>query len=669
MTKPDISIIILTWNHLEDVTKPFIQDLYVSLEKTPVSHEVIILDNGSSDGTIDWLREQHLPHTILMHSAKNLGFSGGNNQALKKAKGEYVIFLNNDVVVTSPLWLEKYLQAFTFNPKSLVGCQLEDTNSLTAFRGEMTPYIVGWSLGAPMEFLSRTGGWNSDFGLGYFEDVEMSFRASHAGYQLQKINAGLRHLGSKSSWDQLDIDEQTKTNRAIYRNILYTLEKGTHKRIVFYYPKNWAFTPPDYWKKGVGGSESALLGLTKELAKKGHIVEVYNDTLIEGKFDGVYYYNCRSFEYHDYADVFVLFRNSMTGFESVHAGTRLFWSCDQQTTCDWEEKIIPYADKIITISEYHRHYLIGRYPLKQKQCVVLDIGVRGEEYEERLPKVPGKLIFCSVPRRGLEYLEPIYRKLQEVYPTISLYITSDYTLWGSKPQNEEFKEQFKSLRGVHFLGNIDRKTLVEHQKTAQILAYPCIYDENFCVSAMECIAAGTIPVTTAVGALPTTVGESGYFIQGKPEQTKFQELFVAQVLALLQDDALRTAKSDACYERGKNYYWSNLVTAWETMFMSQLPQKPTLLVCTTCYAAFPDTYHLFKHRIEKHSPKPIELAKSHQLEVKIETTRYVEAGINENTYAGTSFVVPKATASGLIAILVLAYGEDIIKRTEIRIRE
>ena len=660
----DISIIVLTWNHLEDVTKPFVASLFRTLEKSNHTWEVIFHDNGSSDGTADWLIKENLPNTKIITSEVNVGFNKGNNRAFQEATGEYVLFMNNDVVFDKENWLELFLQVLRRKEKAIVGAELASSNSLTEWRGKITPYIVGWCFAAPRKAFLEHGLWNEDFGLGYFEDVELSARFSHFGYELIECNPGLTHLGSRSSSDQMDINEYTIVNRALFRNFMYDLEKGQKKRIVFYYPKNWAFTGEDYWEKGVGGSEASLIFLSQELAKRGWIVDIYNSTKVEGNFSGVNYYNLESFDYNDFCDVFVLFRNSMHGLEIVNAGAKFFWSCDQKTTSDWEEQIVPYVEKIITISPYHANYLNTHYPINKEQIVSLDIGINGEEYENQLEKVPGKIVFCSVPRRGLENLLPIYRKIKEKVTHASLYVTSDYTLWGQKdPLNSDYKEMFRGVPDVHFLGKVSREELVYHQKTAEVLAYPGNYDENFCVSAMECIASGAVPVATPIGALTTTVGETGFLIGGKPEDARYQSDFSEQVIKLLSDSQLRKAVSEKCVARSKKYYWSNLVKVWEDMFMSLAKELPRDPECKICGTIFSSSYALFRHRVDAHDPTPIEEQPPETLVVIIETTQFVQGAIGSFSYEGKRIVAPKEMAADIIRVLTDAYGPEIIART------
>lgn len=93
MTK--LSIVVLSYN-----TCDLLVDCLNSLEKLKqeADFEIIVSDNGSTDGSIDTVKKD-FKKVILIENGKNLGFAAGNNAARKIAKGKYVLFLNSDTIV------------------------------------------------------------------------------------------------------------------------------------------------------------------------------------------------------------------------------------------------------------------------------------------------------------------------------------------------------------------------------------------------------------------------------------------------------------------------------------------------------------------------------------------------------------------------------------------
>lgn len=96
MSKPVLTIIVLSYN-----TKSLLHDCLTSLAKvtTEVDFEVIVPDNGSTDGSVELVKKEFPWVKKVLKLGKNLGFACGNNQARKYSSGKYILFLNSDTVV------------------------------------------------------------------------------------------------------------------------------------------------------------------------------------------------------------------------------------------------------------------------------------------------------------------------------------------------------------------------------------------------------------------------------------------------------------------------------------------------------------------------------------------------------------------------------------------
>lgn len=101
-----ISIIILNWNGLEDTV-----ECIESLQRLSYpNREIILVDNGSTDGSQEAVRER-FQDVILVQNSENLGFAAGMGEGIRYASGEYIAFLNNDTVVDSR-WLDELVKPF-----------------------------------------------------------------------------------------------------------------------------------------------------------------------------------------------------------------------------------------------------------------------------------------------------------------------------------------------------------------------------------------------------------------------------------------------------------------------------------------------------------------------------------------------------------------------------
>ncbi len=99
-TVPRVTVVVVSWN-----AKPLLERFLPSVVRsTWPSLEIVLADNGSDDGSAEWV-ERELPSVRVERLGSNLGYCGGNNEAVRRTTGEYVVLLNNDVAV-EPGWLE-----------------------------------------------------------------------------------------------------------------------------------------------------------------------------------------------------------------------------------------------------------------------------------------------------------------------------------------------------------------------------------------------------------------------------------------------------------------------------------------------------------------------------------------------------------------------------------
>ncbi len=219
--KPVVSIIVLTLNQLEHTKK-----CLLSIERhTHVNYELIIVDNGSCDDTLNYMRNYVAQHNNvkLISNTSNKGFAFGNNQGMSIAKGKYLMLLNNDTVVTDG-WIERMTSVFEQEPKTGIvgpmsnyvsGLQLVSrVNYKTILEmdrfaaewaikgsGKSIPvtHIVGFCLLVKRDVVEQIGGLDTEFGSGNFEDDDYCLRASIAGYETRVvIDVFIHHTGSQT---------------------------------------------------------------------------------------------------------------------------------------------------------------------------------------------------------------------------------------------------------------------------------------------------------------------------------------------------------------------------------------------------------------------------------------------------------------------------------------
>lgn len=219
---PLTSIVILTYNGLEETTKPCLESV---LRNTPPdAYELVLVDNASTDETAKFLEGFAAKHghvTICLNET-NKGYAGGNNDGLRLATGEYVVLLNNDTLVF-PGWLKCLLRFLEEKEDfGLVGPvtnsvgneQRIDIEGLTEANFEdfalaytkrqcgvwfQTEKLGFFCMAMRRSLLKEIGYLDERFGIGMFEDDDYCLRVRKAGYKLAVVeDCFVFHKGSAS---------------------------------------------------------------------------------------------------------------------------------------------------------------------------------------------------------------------------------------------------------------------------------------------------------------------------------------------------------------------------------------------------------------------------------------------------------------------------------------
>jgi GT2 family glycosyltransferase len=209
---PLVSVVIVNYNGLKFLEKC----LAAALGQTYPAFEVLLVDNGSSDGSVSFVRER-FPAVKVIETGRNLGFAAGNNAGIRAAKGDLIATLNNDTEVT-PGWLTALVRPMVADPsvgmcasKMLLmrepgvidSTGIEISRSGACWdRGMFEPddgrygiadEIFGPCAGAALyrkKMLDEVGLFDEDF-FTYMEDVDLAFRGNLAGWKCMYAPAAI----------------------------------------------------------------------------------------------------------------------------------------------------------------------------------------------------------------------------------------------------------------------------------------------------------------------------------------------------------------------------------------------------------------------------------------------------------------------------------------------
>lgn len=213
-----VTVIIPNYNGLK-----FMEPCFKALEaQSDKNFELLVVDNGSTDGSVEWLKDRNIPSVFL---EKNTGFSGAVNVGIRHAKTPYVILLNNDTE-PEPDYIKELVLAMDRSPKifsvSSKMIQLyhkelmDDAGDMYSILGWAYQRGVGQSIrgyqkprtvfaacaGAAIyrrEVFEEIGGFDEAH-FAYLEDIDVGYRAKIYGYEnVYCPTAVVYHVGSGTS--------------------------------------------------------------------------------------------------------------------------------------------------------------------------------------------------------------------------------------------------------------------------------------------------------------------------------------------------------------------------------------------------------------------------------------------------------------------------------------
>jgi GT2 family glycosyltransferase len=200
-----ISIIVLNWNG-KKVLKGCLDSIRAQKFK---NSEVIVVDNASTDGSQEMIKKKYA-FVKLIKNKENRGYAGGNNIGIKKAKGEYILILNNDTVLDKnflkELWSNRKkadilgVKNFYFDKKNiiwaigskvnkftnrakLVANNIPDSKKINKIKVE---YLVGSAMLINKKVINKVGFLDESF-FAYYEETEWQTRAKNKGFTISWI--------------------------------------------------------------------------------------------------------------------------------------------------------------------------------------------------------------------------------------------------------------------------------------------------------------------------------------------------------------------------------------------------------------------------------------------------------------------------------------------------
>jgi glycosyltransferase involved in cell wall biosynthesis len=390
------------------------------------------------------------------------------------------------------------------------------------------------------------------------------------------INSGTASGGiGPRVFDDPDIDN-TKSETPVIEVMSH---ESVCKDVVFYVGHGLERWSPDTVKRtGIGGSELAVIEMSKRLKQFGKRVRVYGDCSgLEGEYDGVEYFNYSEFKDVE-CDAFITSRRPHVMDDSFGLKSRvsICWVHDVHLGPELTHARALRIDKFLCLSNWHRDFFLSRHGnVHQSQVKVTRNGIDTSRFNKAIIRNNRRVMYTSSPDRGLPVLLSVWPSIREQVPDAELHIFYGFENWeksatmagdgGQLSLISKLKKDLSALKsdGVQYHGRVDQNQLSDEFLKSGVWAYPTWFSETSCISAMEAQAAGLEIVTSPIAALNETVGPRGHMINGDWLSPDYQFNFVASVVDSILLPKDREQRMEYARE---NFGWDSLAKEWDLMF-------------------------------------------------------------------------------------------------------
>jgi len=172
-----------------------------------------------------------------------------------------------------------------------------------------------------------------------------------------------------------------------------------------------------------------------------------------------------------------------------------------------------------------------------------------------------KLIYSSTPQRGLNILYSVFDELYKEDKDIELNVYSSFDIYGHYERNKPFLPLFEKCKehpGINYYGSVSHDEVLKAMEENHIMAYPCIWEETSCITAMENMSAGNLIVCPNYGALPETTSGFAQMYDWTPDVNEHAKRFYYEMKHAIEVVRGYTKKVNGLYiqnvlEKQKEY--------------------------------------------------------------------------------------------------------------------
>lgn len=309
----------------------------------------------------------------------------------------------------------------------------------------------------------------------------------------------------------------------------------------------------------LGGSESSILLLSKGLSELGHNIVLLNNSNESETNNKIQLGNVKDFSLvAEKADIIVLNRFIPREIEQFKNKKIFYWCHDayDQDNLKWmmNQNVWNSYINVLCVSEWQKNTLEKYF--NAKNIKVLNNPIYSPFYYGNAQRNPNKLIFASIPYKGLEVIGDIFQEICiRSKRNLTLELFSSMSLYNR--ENTEYQNiynKLQSIKGININEPISMKKIAYELSTSSLYIAPTTYHETFGRVFTESMAAGCIPVTVNNGANKEIINDNGFVVEGANiNNLEVQNNFIDCVCSALEEDLYSKRLKAEDYSRKFDY--------------------------------------------------------------------------------------------------------------------
>jgi GT2 family glycosyltransferase len=579
---------------------------------TPEAHKVIVVNNGDCKELHEYLSIQD----IIYIKKDRMNFAQAVNEGIKAGSGQYVMILNDDVIVSKgwlknlievckggvgasgPLsncdlgWLHNYqinvggVQLLpgknTFEEIEPIIQDIYDFRS-PYFETPEREWVAFYCTLIRRDVLEKTGLLNERY-TNSGEDVDLCRRIRNMGYKIvQNYQSFVFHFGavSRKILEQEDPGSYHEADKKT-NNLLSTI--WGKKSVMIYSGPSW-----EKWDfrnletTGIGGSEVWQVWIARELSNLGYRVTSFADCaapILDADIEWLPYTEYPKWVEQNWVDYAILSRTTDPLKFPLRAGKVFVQLHDVFLMSDRNQLFLDKVNKFCVLSQWHLDFASDYHKIPREKMALTANGIDLKRFDDiRVERHPYRFHWSSSLDRGLDNVLYLWPFIKKSIPEAELHVFYGTYNWRKSCELKNDQEGLKKIDaleksmqqpGVFSRGRVNQKQLAEEMCKASILLYPTWFSETFFITGIEAQYAG-VPVVASKYAGPiTTLGDSARLLgNGDPWWAYSQEgreQFLGETVLMLKDKARWQIWSDRGRENAKEYSWKNCAILWRGLF-------------------------------------------------------------------------------------------------------